>query len=224
MINYRLLFLCFLLLFINSAKAQERLIDDGSVLKIEGDVITLETGTPVKALPAENAPQAPAAQVQPVRIMRLSGSGSYYLEEIESRVKRYLPAAEQGDPQAQRTLGGIYLSSEAPEKGVEWYRKAAEQKDTVAMLELGNCYQRGRGVGKDVNEAIIWYFDAIKHGNSQGYIVESEKAVLSWSHNFSPPSVAPFLNKIIQKPTNRATTMQKFPQRTGKCPLAQQTQ
>ena len=91
-------------------------------------------------------------------------------ESPESRVQHFLPAAEQGDPHAQRTLGGIYLSSESPEKGVEWYRKAAEQEDALAMLELGDCYRYGRGVGKDVNEAITWYFDAVKHGNSQGYI------------------------------------------------------
>jgi len=167
MINNRLLFLYFLLLFINSAKAQERLIDDGNVLKIGGGIITLEAGTPVKARTVENPPQV----VPTVPVMgRISGSGFYYREEIEPMAKRYQDAAEKGDPEAQFGLAATYHNTELSAESVDWFRKSAEQGYAPAQVALGDCYLCGRDVPKDETEAFNWFLTAAEQENTQGQI------------------------------------------------------
>ena len=40
---------------------------------------------------------------------------------------------------------------------MKWYRKAAEQGNAKAQYELGKCYHEGKGVEKDMAEAVKWY-------------------------------------------------------------------
>ena len=58
--------------------------------------------------------------------------------------------AEQGDAQAQTTLGAIYLAGrEIPQDYAEallWYRKAANQGYAEAQFSLGTIYERRQGV------------------------------------------------------------------------------
>ena len=44
--------------------------------------------------------------------------------------------------------------------------KKANSGDTVAQFKLGHAYQFGKGVDKDVSEAIRWYRMAANYGDS----------------------------------------------------------
>jgi uncharacterized protein len=69
--------------------------------------------------------------------------------------------AEQGDAEAQFSLGRIYYNGEGVSRddaeAVKWYRKAAEQGHTEAQLNLVEIYSYGEGVQQDFAEATNWY-------------------------------------------------------------------
>ena len=78
--------------------------------------------------------------------------------------------AEQGDPEAQLRLGGLYeYGARVPEddaEAVKWYRRAAEQGEALAQLNLGLMYALGEGVPEDDAEAVKWYRKAAEQGNA----------------------------------------------------------
>ena len=47
---------------------------------------------------------------------------------------------------------------------VDELKRNAEQGDATAQNNLGFCYEDGRGVSKDLNEAIEWYRKAAQQG------------------------------------------------------------
>jgi len=59
-------------------------------------------------------------------------------------------AAEQGDVDAQYTLGTLYENGlgvkQDDAEAVKWYLKAAEQGDARAQINLGAMYDKGQGV------------------------------------------------------------------------------
>ena len=91
-------------------------------------------------------------------------------------VDKIKEAACQGDPEAQYTLGLVYVSgngdpskqtAENSEKAVEWFRKAAENNHVKAQFILATCYDTGEGVVKDLTEAIKWYKKAAEQGSPE---------------------------------------------------------
>jgi TPR repeat protein len=56
----------------------------------------------------------------------------------------------------------------AADKSIEAIRKAAEQGNAVAQNNLGWAYERGKGVPRDLNEAVRLYRLAAKQGNANG--------------------------------------------------------
>jgi TPR repeat protein len=79
--------------------------------------------------------------------------------------------AEQGDPEAQFSLGLLYDTSDQllhnPEKAVFWFRKAAEQGLAGACLYLGMKYEFGSGTGQNIEKALYWYRQAALRGWGQ---------------------------------------------------------
>ena len=77
-------------------------------------------------------------------------------------------AAEQGDAEAQDSLGWAYrLGYGVPEdfaEAAKWFRRAAEQGYADAQLSLGVAYECGEGVPKDSAEAVRWYRRAAEQG------------------------------------------------------------
>jgi TPR repeat protein len=61
-------------------------------------------------------------------------------------------AAEQGNAEAQSTLGDMYsLGDGVPQnytEAVKWYRKAAEQGHVPSQSNLGEMYFHGQGIQK----------------------------------------------------------------------------
>jgi len=80
-------------------------------------------------------------------------------------------AAEQGDANAQSTLGEAYAFGEGvPQddtEAVKWYRKAAEQGNAEAQINLGVMYAEGRGVPKDDAMAYAWLNLAAASGDER---------------------------------------------------------
>jgi len=70
-------------------------------------------------------------------------------------------AAEQGDSDAQLSLGVLYDNGQGvPQDYTQagaWYRKAAEQGDAAAQYALGDLYRGGQGVPQDYAEAYFWF-------------------------------------------------------------------
>lgn len=91
--------------------------------------------------------------------------------EDAATVASYLKAAEQGDAEAQKSLGNCYLSGNGvakdAEEAVKWYSKAAEQGYAKAQFNLANCYRDGIGVEKNYSEALRLYRLAAAQGNAK---------------------------------------------------------
>ena len=79
-------------------------------------------------------------------------------------------AAEQGDANAQYSLGMIYANGGGVPKvnaeAVLWYRMAAEQGDDRAQYNLGVMYANGEGgLPQDDTEAARWYRISAEQGH-----------------------------------------------------------
>ncbi|MEM6707757.1 MAG: caspase family protein [Pseudomonadota bacterium] len=76
----------------------------------------------------------------------------------------WMDRAQDGDPEAQTTLGEIFEQGIAgqtdPTTAARWYQKAAAQGSTRAMIALGNLYERGTGVPQDTEAALRLYRQA----------------------------------------------------------------
>ena len=88
--------------------------------------------------------------------------------------------AEQGDVDAQFTLGTIYSIGQimfangvrvGPEsdaaEAAKWFRLAAEQDHATAQNNLGGMYADGRGVPQDDAEAVRWYRQAAEQREAE---------------------------------------------------------
>ena len=96
-------------------------------------------------------------------------AADYYREAIElykhghqeEAVRLTTKAAELGYPEAQCSLGALYMYGRGVEKNIkiafEWFSKAARQGHARAQSNLGVMYEFGQGVGKDYREALRWY-------------------------------------------------------------------
>ena len=79
-------------------------------------------------------------------------------------------SAEAGDAEAQRILGGMYVTGAGVPQdaaaAVAWYRRAAEQGDARAQYNLGVMYAEGLGVPQDAAAAVAWYRRAAAQGDA----------------------------------------------------------
>lgn len=86
------------------------------------------------------------------------------------KITEWRKAAEQGNADAQFSLGQSYSKGEGVVKdeveAAKWFRKAAEQGDASAQLRIGACYADGTGVVKDDVEAVKWYRKSAEQGDA----------------------------------------------------------
>jgi len=86
-----------------------------------------------------------------------------------------LQAAERGDPEAQITIGNMYLEgygvAQSNERAVNWYRKAAEQGYAQGQINLGHMYKNGHGVAKDDEIAARWFRMAAEQGDADAQFI-----------------------------------------------------
>lgn len=79
--------------------------------------------------------------------------------------------AEQGNAEAQYSLGVCYRCGDGVEKNLEeaikWYKKAAEQGYAKAQYNLGICYYNGDGVIQNNVKALAWVSAAYANGDNE---------------------------------------------------------
>jgi len=126
----------------------------------------------------------------PGRLQRLSAischtrGGEYTLGDLASgtlSLRRWLPHAEKGDPEAQYYVARIYANGmdDVPVDygaAATWYRKAAEQGYAEAKQELGYLYEVGLGVEKDELVALNLQREASGLGQNLDYAYKVENA------------------------------------------------
>lgn len=83
--------------------------------------------------------------------------GSGVKKDKAEAIKWATRAAEQGNSIAQSDLAHYYYVNRNYVKAVKWFRLAAEQDSDFAQYYLGLCYEKGRGVDKNIEEAVKWY-------------------------------------------------------------------
>ncbi len=96
------------------------------------------------------------------------GYTAYTRGDYKTALSEFKSLAEQGDAEAQHSLGVMYVNGEGVDKdvtkGVNWFRKSAEQGFADAQHNLAFAYETGLSVKKDMNEAARWYHKAAEQG------------------------------------------------------------
>jgi TPR repeat protein len=91
--------------------------------------------------------------------------------DFVTALEEWRPLAEQGDADAQASLGWMYENGNGVlqdyAEAVDWYRKAAEQGNSLGQANLGWMYNNGVGVLQDYAEAVKWYRLAAEQGNAR---------------------------------------------------------
>jgi uncharacterized protein len=98
------------------------------------------------------------------------GIRAYKMGHQEEAIQLLSPLAEMGHVKAQLYMGMMHMSGKrSPNadhtKQFYWFNKAAQQGNTVAMVMIGGAYSHGRGVKKDLVEAVSWYRKAAEKCN-----------------------------------------------------------
>lgn len=79
--------------------------------------------------------------------------------------------AEQGNANAQNTLGSMYYHGKGVGQdnaiAMKWLRKAAEQGHANAQYGLAVMYDNGHGEPQDYVEALKWYTRAAERGHAE---------------------------------------------------------
>ncbi len=89
------------------------------------------------------------------------GDGDGVPKDYKEAVRWYRKAAEQGDADAQDSLGSLYANGDGVphdyKEAVKWFRLAADQGDDDGLYNLGQTYYQGKAVPQDYVQAYGWY-------------------------------------------------------------------
>ena len=81
--------------------------------------------------------------------------------DFATALREWKPLAEQGNADAQRSLGEMYRQGNGVRQNYKtaawWFRLAAEQGDAPAQVKLGEAYSSGNGVPLDNMYAYMWW-------------------------------------------------------------------
>ena len=96
------------------------------------------------------------------------GIAAYDRDDYDTAMQLLRPLAEQGDADAENSVGMMYLSGHgAPEnqqQAFQWISKAADQDNAEAEGHLGDLYFHGWGTANDLVSASRWYALAANRG------------------------------------------------------------
>lgn len=113
----------------------------------------------------------PSVDVSSVQALNQLGNKYKNEKKFTEAIEYYKKAAEQGDMDAQCSLGDCYYHGTGVEQdypeAVKWYRKAAEQGSADAQYKLGYCYENQIGMRYDRSnhrEEAKWYRMAAEQG------------------------------------------------------------
>ena len=93
-------------------------------------------------------------------------------EKYEEAYSIVLKLAEEGDLDAQETLGDMYFDGQGVDqdlsKAMEWLEKAALGGNPDAQWKLGTFYEFGRVSDPDYEKAMEWYTKSAEADNPTG--------------------------------------------------------
>lgn len=85
----------------------------------------------------------------------------FYDDDYANAASCFLKAAQQGDAEAQFSLGNMFVEGQGiprdEQQAASWFRKAAEQGFVAAQVNLGVMYTQGQGVELNLVEAHKWF-------------------------------------------------------------------
>ena len=95
-------------------------------------------------------------------------------ETINIDIKRVEELAENGDSDAQLSLGREYLFGKIvnkdPQKALKYIKKSAEQGNSIAQFFLGSVYLGKLGIEKNYDEAVKWFKKSAEQGDENGML------------------------------------------------------
>ena len=95
---------------------------------------------------------------------------SFIFQDLKKALHWFRKAAFNGNPQAQTTIGAMYLNGMGMDKdyytAFEWFDKAATQGFPEAQYNLGIMYVEGLAVSKNDNNALKWLRKASIQGHT----------------------------------------------------------
>src|SRR5262245_60877855 len=99
---------------------------------------------------------------------REDADAAYDRGDYATALRLWRPLANQGDADAQFSLGLMYLNGQGvPQnyaEALKWFRLAAEQGRADAQNNFGVMYHNGLGVPQNYAEAAKWYRLAADQG------------------------------------------------------------
>jgi TPR repeat protein len=97
-------------------------------------------------------------------------SGAYeFTPRRQEAIHWYRTAAQSGHIGAAFTLASALLESGDPvqeKEGAQWLMRAGAEEHAASQFQLGVLYCTGKGVEKDLPEAIGWYEKAARNGHA----------------------------------------------------------
>ena len=118
----------------------------------------------------------PAVVLLVLTLGRCSGPPSVQdnLGRVETSLEGLRGRAEQGDAEAQVTLGlrykhGMRVPKDSSE-GLNWFLRASLQGNAFAQARLGAMYRDGLGGAQNYAEAVKWFRKSAEQGNSTAQI------------------------------------------------------
>ncbi|WP_193352700.1 tetratricopeptide repeat protein, partial [Desulfuromonas sp. TF] len=123
--------------------------------------------------PKQNIRKSPALQTvkekSPVKPRKGSRREAEPPSDREREINGYRRTAAAEDPEAQYSLGSLYLSGEEGEtdyaRALDLFLAAAEMGHSGALRTLGQMYENGLGITPSPREALKWYSLAAGHGD-----------------------------------------------------------
>ena len=118
-----------------------------------------------------------------------------------ARFEKYISKAENGDVDAQVTLGMMYDNgwyvAENKAEAFKWFLRAAERHDAMSQMHVGWAHVTGELVPRDLVKAHMWFLfadtqgyerakealDMTKKYLSSGQISEAERLAVRWRKN-----------------------------------------
>ena len=85
-------------------------------------------------------------------------------KNLDTTLEWFTKSAKKGHARAQRQAGNIHLGKGRYEEAFKWLTKSAAQGDTNAKYNIAMCYELGKGVKKDIPEALKLYAKAAEKG------------------------------------------------------------
>jgi TPR repeat protein len=118
--------------------------------------------------------ESPASDSAAAATAPVAGTEAFAQRDWPKAYTELMPAAEQGNADAQFRIGFMYLYGLGVpadhDEADTWIRRAAEQGHAEAQYTMALNYRRGMGVPRDIVQALMWATLAA----DQGYVAAND--------------------------------------------------